>query len=64
MSDGGYVLPLLDNYNYDELNRIAPVTQAQLDSGGSWTFNLFTQNFGYDRWANRTVRVVRLASRG
>ena len=26
-----------------------------MNSSGNWTFNLFTQNFGYDRWGNRTV---------
>ncbi|MGE0175314.1 MAG: hypothetical protein AB7T49_21200, partial [Oligoflexales bacterium] len=55
LSGGGYVLPQLDDYNYDALNRITSVTEAQLNSSGGWTFNLFTQNFNYDRWGNRTV---------
>ncbi|MGE0887065.1 MAG: RHS repeat domain-containing protein [Blastocatellales bacterium] len=55
LSGGGYVLPQLDDYTYDELNRIKSVTEAQLNSSGGWTFNLFTQNFGYDRWGNRSV---------
>ncbi|MFN8000176.1 MAG: RHS repeat-associated core domain-containing protein [Acidobacteriota bacterium] len=55
MSGGGYVLPQLDDYTYDELNRIKSVTEAQLNSSGGWTFNLFTQNFNYDRLGNRTV---------
>ncbi len=54
-SGGGYVIPQLDDYNYDALNRITSVTEAQQNSGGSWTYNLFTQSFGYDRWGNRTV---------
>ncbi|MGH9799489.1 MAG: hypothetical protein ACRD82_03930, partial [Blastocatellia bacterium] len=37
------------------LNRNTSVTEAQQNSSGTWTFNLFTQNFGYDRWGNRTV---------
>lgn len=52
---GGYVHPQLDDYSYDSLNRITSVTEAQLDSGGNWTFNLFKQNYDYDRWGNRTV---------
>ncbi|QQS48000.1 MAG: RHS repeat protein [Acidobacteriota bacterium] len=52
---GGYVHPQLDDYSYDSLNRITSVTEAQLNSSGAWTFNLFTQNFLYDRWGNRTV---------
>ena len=49
------MIPQLDDYAYDPLNRITSVSESQQDSGGSWTFNLFTQNFGYDRWGNRTV---------
>ncbi|MGE0104220.1 MAG: hypothetical protein AB7H86_18825 [Blastocatellales bacterium] len=45
-----YVHPQLDDYSYDSLNRITSVTEAQLNSSGAWTFNLFTQNFLYDRW--------------
>ena len=55
LSGGGYVIPQLDDYNYDALNRNTSVTEAQQNSAGTWTFNLFTQNFGYDRWGNRTV---------
>ncbi len=55
LSGGGYVIPQLDDYSYDALNRNTSVTEAQQNSSGSWTFNLFTQNFGYDRWGNRTV---------
>ena len=50
-----YVIPQLGDYNYDALNRITSVTESQLNSSGRWTFNLFTQNFNYDRWGNRTV---------
>ena len=55
LSGGGYEIPQLDDYNYDALNRNTSVTEAQQNSAGTWTFNLFTQNFGYDRWGNRTV---------
>jgi len=55
LSGGGYVNPQLDDYSYDSLNRLTSVTEAQLNSSGAWTFNLFTQNFLYDRWGNRTV---------
>lgn len=55
LAGGGYVIPQLDDYNFDTLNRITSVTEAQQNSSGAWTFNLFTQNFGYDRWGNRTV---------
>ncbi len=55
LSGGGSGIPQLDDYSYDSLNRISSVTEAQQNSGGAWTFNLFTQNFGYDRWGNRTV---------
>ncbi|MGE0884106.1 MAG: RHS repeat domain-containing protein, partial [Blastocatellales bacterium] len=54
LSGGGYVLPQLDDYTYDSLNRIASVTEAQLDGGGSWTFGATSQTFTYDRWGNRT----------
>jgi RHS repeat-associated protein len=55
LSGGGNVIPQLDDYNYDALNRITSVSESQQNSSGGWTFNLFTQNFGYDRWGNRTV---------
>ncbi|MGH9800156.1 MAG: hypothetical protein ACRD82_07310, partial [Blastocatellia bacterium] len=62
LSGGGYVIPQLDDYNYDALNRITSVSESQQNSSGGWTFKLFTQNFGYDRWGNRTVS-CRLANR-
>ncbi len=52
---GGYEIPQLDDYSHDALNRNTSVVEAQQKSGGTWTFNLFTQNFGYGRWGNRTV---------
>ncbi|MBL8171918.1 MAG: RHS repeat-associated core domain-containing protein, partial [Acidobacteria bacterium] len=55
LSGGGNVIPQLDDYNYDALNRVTSVSESQQNSSGGWTFNLFTQNFGYDRWGNRTV---------
>jgi len=55
LSGGGNVIPQLDDYSYDAVNRITSVTEAQQNSSGTWTYNLFTQSFGYDRWGNRTV---------
>ncbi|HMV48308.1 MAG TPA: RHS repeat-associated core domain-containing protein, partial [Blastocatellia bacterium] len=55
LSGGGNVIPQLDDYSYDALNRITSVSESQQNSAGAWTFNVFTQSFGYDRWGNRTV---------
>ncbi len=57
LSGGGTVIPQLDDYTYDSLNRVKSVTEAQMNSGGAWTFNVFTQTFDYDRWGNRTINL-------
>ena len=55
LSGGGNAIPQFDDYNYDALNRITSVSESQQNSSGSWTFNLFTQNFGYAPWGNPTI---------
>jgi RHS repeat-associated protein len=54
LSGGGNVIPQLDDYTYDALNRIASVTEAQQNSSGTWTFGVTSQTYTYDRWGNRT----------
>ncbi|HMX24700.1 MAG TPA: DUF2380 domain-containing protein [Blastocatellia bacterium] len=54
LSGGGYVIPQLDDYTYDALNRVASMTEAQQASNGTWTFGVTSQTFTYDRWGNRT----------
>lgn len=53
LAGGGYVIPQLDDYGYDGLNRITSITEAQQNSGGGWTYNATSQTFTYDRWGNR-----------
>ncbi len=50
---GGDVIPQLDDYNYDNLNRISSFTEWQLNDAGSWVSNVVTQNYSYDRYGNR-----------
>ena len=54
LSGGGNVIPQLDDYAYDALNRVASMTEAQQNSSGTWTYNVTSQTFTYDRWGNRT----------
>jgi hypothetical protein len=54
LSGGGYVIPQLDDYTYDALNRVGSVTEAQQAGSGTWTYNVTSQTFTYDRWGNRT----------
>ena len=42
LSGGGNVIPQLDDYNYDALNRVTSVSESQQNSSGGWTFTLFT----------------------
>ena len=56
LAGGGFVVPQLDDYNYDSLNRITSVSEQQQSQGGQWT-PVFTQAFSYDRWGNRTINV-------
>ena len=57
LSGGGNVIPQLDDYTYDALNRIASMTEAQQNSSGTWTYNVTSQTFTYDRWGNRAMTV-------
>ena len=52
---GGDVIPQLDDYTYDSLNRIGGLTEWQLDASGNWQPNVVTQNYSYDRYGNRCV---------
>jgi RHS repeat-associated protein len=45
IAGGGEVVPQVDNYTYDALNRISSVVEP----------NVFTQTYGYDRWGNRRI---------
>ena len=54
LAGGGVVSPQCDDYYYDALNRISSFTEAQMISGGQWTF-VASQNFSYDRWGNRKI---------
>jgi YD repeat-containing protein len=56
LSGGGSVVPQLDDYNYDALNRTTSVSEQQQSQSGQWT-SVFTQAFSYDRWGNRTINV-------
>ncbi len=56
LSGGGNVVPQLDDYGYDSLNRVTSVSEQQQSQGGQWT-SVFTQAFSYDRWGNRTINV-------
>jgi YD repeat-containing protein len=42
---GGEVIPQVDNYTYDALNRISSVVEP----------NVFTQTYGYDQYGNRRI---------
>jgi RHS repeat-associated protein len=52
---GGEVIPQLDDYTYDSLNRISSLTEWQRNESLIWTPNVVTQNFSYDRYGNRWV---------
>ncbi|MGH9803503.1 MAG: RHS repeat-associated core domain-containing protein, partial [Blastocatellia bacterium] len=50
-----YAVPMIDDYDYDALNRITLVTgRQQASSGSSWT-SVYGQGYSYDRWGNRTI---------
>lgn len=49
------VIPQLDDYAYDSLNRIGSLAEWQLNESGTWVQNVVTQNFSYDRYGNRCV---------
>jgi RHS repeat-associated protein len=49
------VIPQLDDYAYDSLNRISGMTEWQLNESGAWVQNVVTQSYSYDRYGNRCV---------
>ena len=58
LTAGGYVIPQLDDYTYDALNRVTAASEIQQNSSGVWSGNVFTQTFSYDRWGNRGIDVA------
>ena len=56
LSSSSYVIPQLDTYTYDSLNRVQAVSELQQNSSGQQT-SVFTQTFAYDRWGNRTINL-------
>src|SRR5262245_35139443 len=54
-SGGGIVVPQGDAYYYDALNRITSVNESQVDANNTPIYNVYTQNFSYDRWGNRQI---------
>src|SRR5262249_428320 len=55
LEGGSYVVPQLDDYTNDGLNRVSSITEAQMDSDGQWTLNVASQSFSYDRYGNRQI---------
>jgi YD repeat-containing protein len=55
ISGGGSVQPQVDIYSYDALNRISGVNEGQYDANGTPILNVFTQDYGYDRYGNRQI---------
>ncbi len=53
-----YVIPQLQDYQYDNLNRITNVTEIQQNSGGGWSSTTCAQGYGYDRYGNRSITSV------
>jgi len=53
LAGGGSVISQNDDYNYDGLNRITSISEAQQNSGGQWSYGVTSQTFTYDRWGNR-----------
>jgi YD repeat-containing protein len=52
-----HVIPQLQDYAYDELNRISSVSEQQNSNSGSpgaW-FPSFSQTFAYDRYGNKRI---------
>ncbi len=52
-----HVIPQLQDYTYDELNRISSVSEqynSNSGSSGAW-FPSFSQTFAYDRYGNRRI---------
>ena len=53
----GLSQPFIQNYTYDELNRLSSATETN-NGSGTWS-----QIFGYDRYGNRNVTFVLLPRR-
>ena len=54
LAGGGDVIPQLNDYTYDPLNRIAAVRELQRNGSAQWTDSV-SQAYSYDRWGNRTL---------
>ena len=49
-----HVIPQLQDYSYDDLNRIGSVAEQQMNSGGGWAASC-SQTFAYDRYGNKRI---------
>jgi RHS repeat-associated protein len=56
LASGGYVIPQLDDYTYDPLNRIATIREQQRNENGQWSESA-SQAYSYDQWGNRTLNL-------
>jgi RHS repeat-associated protein len=54
LAGGGDVIPQLNDYTYDPLNRIAAVRELQRNGSAQWADSV-SQAYSYDRWGNRTL---------
>src|SRR5262245_43546929 len=55
LAGSGYVIPQLDDYTYDELNRISSFFEWQVHSGGQLIPNVSSQHFWYERWGTKKI---------
>ncbi|MGE0102696.1 MAG: RHS repeat-associated core domain-containing protein [Blastocatellales bacterium] len=49
-----YVIPELQDYTYDSLNRIGSVSEQQQSAAGAWAPSV-SQTFAYDRYGNKRI---------
>jgi RHS repeat-associated protein len=56
LAGGGQVIPQMDDYSYDALNRITSVSEQQQNQDGTRN-TVFTQGFSYDQWGNRAINL-------
>ena len=56
------VIPMRDEYLYDELNRITKVTGNKVV--GSTTTQIYTQAYSYDRFGNRKINAAQTSGTG
>lgn len=49
-----YVIPELQDYGYDGLNRVTSVSEQQQSSSGGWAASC-SQTFAYDRYGNKRI---------